>query len=175
MSSFDYFKICKECDDEECCKEPYYAFLSKIEILKIKEYLLANKFEKKFQNFISKGNFTYNDEKTEVFSIKKDKGKCIFLKDNRFCMIQNVKPLDCRQWPLTFDYLEKEDKLIIYRGVCPLSDVLDENWIKSMIEIIKKEVKNWPLQDLAAYTSYDRDDTLREIKIFENFLGIKDK
>ena len=170
MESFDYFKTCEKCDDDECCKEPYYAFVSKGEIQRIKDYIKKEKFPEKFNDFLTKETFRYKNKDVEVFAIKKINGPCIFLKDNRFCLIQKVKSLDCRQWPLTFDYLENEDKLIIFKGVCPLSDVLKDGWVEFMVETIKSELKTWPLEDLAAYSSYDRDDSLREIIVVKNFL-----
>ncbi|MHA1798533.1 MAG: YkgJ family cysteine cluster protein [Candidatus Helarchaeota archaeon] len=173
MEFFDYYAVCKKCKDEGCCKEPYYAFSSKIEIEKIKTYMSKMKFPKEFKNFITKEKFIHHDKETEVFSIKKINGSCIFLTDNRFCMIQDVKPLDCRQWPLTFDYIENEDKLVIFEGDCPLTNVLKKSWINSTIETIKNELKSWPLEDLAAYSSYDRDDSLKEIRVIKNFLRDK--
>ena len=175
METYNYFLTCEKCDDDECCKEPYYAFASKIEIQRIKDYIKKEKFPKKFTNFLNREKFIYKNKENEVLAIRKIDGSCIFLKDNRFCMIQKVKPLDCRQWPLTFDYIEKEDKLIIYKGVCPLSDILKEQWIESMVNIIETELQSWPLEDLAAYSSYDRDDTLIEIRVVENYLKNKDK
>ena len=170
MEPFDYYSICEKCDDEECCKEPYYAFVSKGEIKKIKDYIKKKKFPSEFSDFLDVEKFTFKNKEYEVFAIKKIEGPCIFLKNNRFCMIQSVKSLDCRQWPLTFDYIEEEDKLIIYKGVCPLSEVLQEDWIEFMVETIKSELKTWPLEDLAAYSSYARDDSLKEIRVVKNFL-----
>ena len=142
MALFDYFKICKECTDEECCKEPYYAFLSKGEVQKIKDFLKKEKFAKKYFDFITEEDFEYKNKDYKVLSIKKINGPCLFLKDERFCMIQEVKPLDCREWPLTFDYDEKNDELTIYKGVCPLSDALGQDWVEDMIERIRKEGYN---------------------------------
>lgn len=170
MVLFDYFKVCNVCTDEECCKEPYYAFMSKGEVQKIKDYLKKENFDKKYFEFITEENFQYKNKNYKVLSIKKINGPCIFLENNRFCMIQDVKPLDCREWPLTFDYDEYHNELTIYKGFCPLSEVLDDYWIKDMIKKIKKELKKWPLEDLAAYSSYDRDDTLQSIKKVKNFL-----
>jgi len=170
MALFDYFKVCNECTDEYCCKEPYYAFMSKGEVQRIKDYLKKENFPKKFSEFIAEEDFEYKNEDYKVLAIRKINGPCIFLKDKRYCMIQDVKPLDCREWPLTFDYDEKKDELTIYKGECPLSDVLDEEWVNDMVERIRRETAQWPIEDLAAYSSYDRDDTLKPIKKFKRFL-----
>ncbi|MHA1297910.1 MAG: YkgJ family cysteine cluster protein [Candidatus Helarchaeota archaeon] len=172
MEDFNFFKICENCEDEECCKEPYYAFFAENEkrriIDKIKE--LKIKLLDNPEDFFEIEEIKYNKNILTFHTIKKINGKCIFLERNRICLIHDVKPFDCKIWPLTWDYFPKDNKLVIYLGECPLTKKMPKSWIDSTIEEIKKELKNRTKEELIAYSLLERDETLRIIKEIPNFL-----
>ena len=170
--NFDFFKICKECKDEECCSEPYYAFIAKNEIEQIQNKIkeLNLKFLKNSNDFIDFETVNYKNQPLSFRTIRKQNNNCIFLKDRKICLIHEVKPFDCKIWPLTYDYLPEENKLVIYLGVCPLTDKVPKSWIESTIEQMKKELKKRDIEELISYSLLDRDENLKIIKEIPNFL-----
>lgn len=162
MSSIDFFRTCKICNDEECCKDPYYAFCGRHEIKKIKKFLNDSKKTRKLQNWLESENTTIMGTDYEFFSIKRIDGTCIFLEGERLCQIHPVKPLDCRTWPLTWDYIEEKNRLLIYIGECPLKEPLLRN--PGVVESIKRkiisEVQDFTPEERAVYTSFEKNETL---------------
>ena len=172
MADFNFFKTCKECQDEECCREPYYAFIAANEINRIKEMDKSLDLEilespNEFFEFVE---IEHENDILKFRTIKKINTKCVFLKGRRLCLIHEIKPFDCKIWPLTYDYLPKENKLVVYLGDCPLSKEVPQSWIESTIEEIKKELKTRTLEELIAYSLLDRDETLKIIKEIPDFL-----
>ncbi|MFX1453402.1 MAG: YkgJ family cysteine cluster protein [Promethearchaeota archaeon] len=172
MEEFDFFKICEKCKDEECCREPYYAFIAENEIKRISNKIKELNLEigDKSEDFIDIEVVYYNNEPLHFKVIKKINEKCVFLKNRRFCLINEVKPFDCKIWPLTYDYFPKENKLVIYLGDCPLTKKIPKSWINSTIEEIKKELKKRTKEELISYSILERDDTLKIIKEIPDFL-----
>ncbi len=172
MEKFDFFKTCKKCKDEECCREPYYAFVAENEIERIRNKIkeLKLKISDKSEDFIDIEVVYYEDEPLKFKVIKKINKDCIFLENRRYCRINEVKPFDCKIWPLTYDYFPKENKLVIYLGDCPLTKKMPKSWIESTIEEIKKELKKRTKEELISYSILDRDETLKIIKEIPNFL-----
>ncbi|MFX0135068.1 MAG: YkgJ family cysteine cluster protein, partial [Candidatus Hodarchaeota archaeon] len=123
MEDFDFFKICKNCKDEECCREPYYAFIAENEIERIRNKIkeLNLKISDNSEDFIDIEVVYYKNKPLKFKVIKKINENCVFLENRRFCQINDVKPFDCKIWPLTYDYFPKENKLVIYLGECPLT------------------------------------------------------
>ncbi|MHA1381881.1 MAG: YkgJ family cysteine cluster protein [Candidatus Helarchaeota archaeon] len=172
MAEFDFFKICENCQDEECCKEPYYAFVAGNEIKRISEKLKGIKDInlENFSDFFIFETISYKNKTLRFRTIKKIEGSCIFLKNNRICLIHDVKPFDCKIWPITWDYFPEKNKLVIYLGDCPLSRKVPDSWINSTIEEIEKVLKKRTDEELIAYSILDRDETLKIIKEIPNFL-----
>lgn len=172
MEEIDFFKICKSCTDEECCSEPYYIFIAKNEIERIRNKIqeLDFKLLQNPDNFFDLEVVYYKNKPFTFRSIKKINNKCAFLKNKRICLIHEVKPFDCRIWPLTYDFLLEENKLIIFLGMCPLTDQIPNSWIESTIEQMKKELKKRDMKELIAYSVLGKDENLRIIREIPNFL-----
>jgi len=167
-NDFNYFLVCEDCQDEQCCADPYITFCASNEIEKIKEKV--RDFPKKFQNFLDLDTIMYKNEKYQYHSFKKNKGKCIFLKNRRVCLIHNEKPLHCRCFPLVWSYEEEGNKLFIYIDEdpsCPLSNTLskDTQWINNMKKIITAEVQQMSKWDRIAFASLETDATIRLIDV----------
>ena len=165
--NFNYFEICKNCVDEDCCADPWFTFCAKNEIEKIKDKI--KDFPKKFQYFLEENMRLYKNEEIRYCGIRKIRGKCIFMKDHHICLIHDVKPLHCRCFPLLWSYEETEDKLIIYMDECPLSPILskDKKWIENMKKIIVQEVQQMSKVDRFAFSALESAITLQMIDIID--------
>src|SRR5436309_525118 len=51
---------------------------------------------------------------------RRSSGECIFLTDDRQCAIYDIRPLDCRLFPLDLTELNGEIWWVIYHSFCPL-------------------------------------------------------
>jgi len=81
-----------------CCKWPGYVRLNKNEITKIADFLGLDEF-------------AFTDKYTEITSdrcnltlIEHDDGSCIFFHESSECEINPVKPLQCRNFPLIWNF-----------------------------------------------------------------------
>lgn len=95
---------CRRCGN--CCKWPGYVRLFSFEVEKIAEFLNLSVHE-----FTDKYTILTNDRRN-LSLIEYPGGKCIFFRKNspNGCMIEAVKPQQCRNFPLSwnFDGWEKE-------------------------------------------------------------------
>ncbi len=169
MESFDYFKVCKDCTIF-CCQQ-FYAFLAEHEIEQIQSKLniITPELKDIKKEFFESKKIDGEKESMNARILKKIDGKCIFLKDDKICLIHDVKPFDCKIWPLTFDYFPEKNKLVIYLGSCPLTNELPNSWIESTIQQIKKELKKWNKKELTSYSllcDIENYKTLLEISNF---------
>jgi hypothetical protein len=164
-----FYAYCKKCKHSDCCSVPFFAFVSNFEKEKIIKYLKsiknAMKDEKLFEKFKVEG---LNGEYFYKIS-KKNNGKCIFLRDNKSCLIQNVKPLDCILWPLTFDYMQKTKEIIIYIGNCfSITEMkrmkILNNWIQDQKKLLLSRIKEYSTSELIAYTSLYGAPNLRVLE-----------
>lgn len=93
--------ICNRCG--ECCKAPGYVFVSGKELESISKFLKIN--SEKF-----KQDYCRDEEPYLTLKVKED-AACIFLTD-KGCLIHEVKPKQCRQFPRqwrewdAYDYCE---------------------------------------------------------------------
>ena len=165
--TFNYYQVCLSCTDEECCSDPYFTFCARNELDKIEEKIKG--FPKKFHYFLDINTLLYKKEEYQYYGIRKIRGKCIFLKDLRSCLIHNVKPLHCRCWPLIWNYEATENKLIIYMDDCPLTPILSKNkqWIEDMKQTIISEVLEMSKLDRIAISSLECEDTMQKIDIID--------
>jgi len=170
MESFDYFKVCKDCNTF-CCQK-FNAFLAKNEIQRIRNKLkeLDLKFKDNKANFFEFKSKNFKNQTIKIRFLKKINGKCLFLKNNKICLIHEVKPFDCKLWPLTFDYFVEENTLIIYLGMCPLTNELPNSWIESTIQKIEEELKKWDKNELLSYSLMSDLENYKIIKKIPNFL-----
>ncbi len=154
----NFLKICQRCKNSDCCTIPFYAFATENERNRILEYLKAKEIHIKEKNiFQIHTNNESNGLKTYLIS-KKKTGKCIFLKKDKSCLIQEVKPIDCLNWPLTYDYIQDSNELIIYLFNCLFSKTLKKlNKLNKWVELQKteliKNLTNYSIDELVAYSS----------------------
>lgn len=164
-----FYNYCKKCKHSDCCSVPFFAFVSNIEKEKILKYLKSIKSSIKdevlFENFKVAG---LNGEHFYKIS-KKNNGKCIFLRNNKSCLIQKIKPLDCILWPLTFDYMQKTKEIIIYIGNCFSINEMKRmkilnNWIQDQKSLLLSRIKEYTKSELIAYTSLYGAPNLRVLE-----------
>ena len=163
---FNYFTICNKCHDDECCADPYLTFCARNEIQKIKDAIKV--FPQKFQNFLDTYLISHNGAEHEWYGLRKVKGKCIFLKLPRLCLIHDAKPLHCRCFPLVWGYEEETNTLLIYIDTnpsCGLVPILskDTQWIENMKKTIVTEVQKMEIIDRVAYEALEGDESLKLI------------
>ncbi len=171
MSEFDYFSICKTCN-LFCC-QIFNAFIATNEVERINEKIRKSNldFLKNKENFFDFKLIDYDSQQLPSRLLKKNKdNKCIFLNNDKKCIIHEVKPLDCRIWPITFDYKPEENKLIIYLGSCPLSSILPESWVEATINQMVNELRQFDIDQLISYSiSLSPIKDLKIIKVVQNF------
>ncbi len=165
--SYNYFLVCKSCTDEECCADPCFIFCASNEIQKIEQKI--KEFSKEFQEFLSVDTIRYKNKTHLWYGLKKINGKCIFLK-GRTCLIHEVKPLQCRAYPLIWGWEEEGNKLIIYadeNSGCLLAPILlkDKNWVETMKKVIFEEVQEMSIADRFAFQSLESTGSPRMIDI----------
>ena len=166
----DFFKFCQKCKNSVCCSKPFYAFVIEREYEKIikfcKEKKISIDMDKVFLDFASNSS---NGSKNYLIS-KKDTGQCIFLGPDKRCLIEEVKPLDCLFWPLTFDYSADANQIIIYLGDCLFvreikKTKLLKNWIETQKTNILKGISNYSKADLIAYTTLPNIFSCKKLSI----------
>ena len=102
---------CKRCGN--CCRVPGYVHLSQSEIDACAEYLGMDVAE-------------FTDQYTRLtrcrrglsLNERKD-GSCIFLTEGGECLIEPVKPLQCRQFPALWQYKDIENICPGWKGARP--------------------------------------------------------
>jgi Fe-S-cluster containining protein len=105
-------KHCSSCDSR-CCKYP-------IILPKERERIIKHKG----MGFLEKRVFR---KRKGYYVIEKD--PCPFLKDNR-CVVEEVKPSNCRIFPLVFS---PEENKYIKSGECPVK-LLDKGFVKEALK-----------------------------------------
>lgn len=95
---------CRCCGN--CCRVPGYVLVSQQEIDRIAEFMGIDVYQ-----FIETYTRLTNN-RAGLSLIEKDDGACVFLgKDNR-CLIEDVKPEQCRKFPSEWKYSDMRD-------ICP--------------------------------------------------------
>lgn len=149
----DYLKfvnfgsICATCKDN-CCKK-YYAVL-----LPEEEKLIEHTFE-------------VSTPLGNVKAVGSRNGKpCPYLDDKGFCKIYNLRPFDCRVWPLTVYYdFEKDEKVIYLDMECPAvaEDKIPKELIDKMLDVLKNISSDIDKEWLKKYTLAPWPNKLKEI------------
>ena len=161
----DFINYCRKCENSVCCSKPFYAFATETERDNIRAYLKANNFVENNDEIYQKR--VHNGITYYVIN-KKNDGKCLFLKEDKSCLIQPVKPLDCQLWPITFDYKPKTNELIIYLGNCVAVKEMKklkvlEQWVNEYKAILLNNVIKYKKDDLIAYSSLPSIAKLKKI------------
>ncbi|KYK26296.1 hypothetical protein AYK26_05300 [Euryarchaeota archaeon SM23-78] len=124
-------KYCVPCGSS-CCKISQTIgspIISEEEKEKIEDYLKKNN-----KNINCYKRIDVDDE--HYYILKENNGDCCFLQGNN-CMIQEVKPLDCQDYPVKAVY---EDNKIVFiiDTECPASDSLTPEFIEEAKKIALK-------------------------------------
>lgn len=81
----------------------------------------------------------------------KKRKTCIFLKD-KLCTINDIKPLDCRAYPLVFWSDAGHGRISHFLDLdCPMAMNLSKKDIVEIRKMIELETKNWLKKDLYKY------------------------
>ncbi len=78
---------------------------------------------------------------------------CIFL-DNGKCAIQDVKPLDCKAFPMTFT-IYGDNRIFLLELRCPQFKAVTDDWLSETKELIKKETAHWTEKEKKDYSGID--------------------
>ena len=154
----DFFKFCQRCEDSTCCTKPFYAFVTQTERDKIIEYIKLKNINLDEKDVFQIYTFDKLTKIATYLISKKSNGKCLFLKEDLTCQIQDVKPQDCLNWPLTFDYKSKSNKIIIYLGQCLFVKELEKlkqlkTWLDDSLKIMIQNLSKYNKIELMAYTT----------------------
>jgi len=138
--------ICSEKCVSKCCKSTPPALTSE-DILKIGEYVSNDEWIKTIGN---------SSKKTHLVAKKSGSNDCFFLTENNLCKIYEIRPLDCKLFPLFVKLDEngsdsyKVKWLIWY---CPLTNEIGEGKLcEEAKEIVLEYIGNKP-QILFEYQS----------------------
>ena len=124
MKELSLYEICQDCGTK-CCKETGPAIV------------FANEVEKIVAQ--GKGNFMQYVEGTDCYIIPRDEKGCPYLEKGN-CSIQEVKPLDCRIYPLGLN----ENLQLGISDDCPAKHLLGEDYLakaEKLIAILTDEEK----------------------------------
>ncbi|MBD3350331.1 MAG: hypothetical protein GF364_02490 [Candidatus Lokiarchaeota archaeon] len=149
---------CQECG--RCCQGcgEGFVFLYDDEIKKITEFLKISydEFLEKYTEIIESEYILYDvvslkptKKKTFLKSIvlkwNEETGACVFLDDKK-CKIYEVRPLQCKTWPVWYYLMTKKDQFKEAREKCPGLSILDSDKStryytkEEIIETLKQEV-----------------------------------
>jgi Fe-S-cluster containining protein len=155
----DFYKFCKDCKGTMCCTKPFFAFSTDSERNKILEYLQTQNLTiNDAEIFVKRQSSKFVTGIPYYLINKKENGECIFLKEDKSCLIQPVKPLDCLFWPLTFEFNPNTDELDILLGDCFFTKQIKKarilkEWVAKEQENLIKQIPNFSRDDLIAYNS----------------------
>ena len=155
----DFYKFCKDCKGTMCCTKPFFAFPTESERKKILEYLQAQNLSMNEAEIFVKRQSSKFITGIPYFVINKKKnGECIFLKEDKSCLIQPVKPLDCFFWPLTFEFNPNTMRWISYWAIVSSRNKsrnpgMFKDWVAKEKENMIKQIPNFSRNELIAYNS----------------------
>ena len=137
-------KLCKHCLG--CCREDGYRDI-------IMSAYDARKLNSKC---VKKVGPIYKFRKSkDAFCHFWGKGGCVLKYENR--------PLDCRIFPLTFNWKEGKPEFFFF-AACPQIKRFSKNWIDRTKREAIKEIKNWSEKEIKFYTSTDPEWGLISLK-----------
>lgn len=87
----------------------------------------------------------------------------MFLKRNGKCLIHEVKPLDCKLYPFTFDYDENSKSFVYYIGNC--NAILSLKKTDKLLDFIRFS-KTYFLDNISKCKEY-------ELIAYSNYLHVK--
>ncbi|MFX0063090.1 MAG: YkgJ family cysteine cluster protein [Candidatus Hermodarchaeota archaeon] len=154
LTSLKEKKLCKLCG-AKCCWSigPILTFN---DIKRIKTHFAQENFFYK----VRRGNNDY-------FTMKKMGEKCFFLNKRNYCLINDVKPLDCSLFPIVLEVIsiEKSDQWLLnwrYHS-CLLSQ--DKN-LDELLQQARRAIKEKEISELLEYSKAMRMSKAYRRKIF---------
>ncbi len=96
--------VCQRCGN--CCRVEGYVLLTQNEVVSCAAHLSMDVEE--FTKYYTR----LTKYRTGLSLVERDNGACIFLSENGQCLIEPVKPLQCRQFPVLWQYKDIEN-------ICP--------------------------------------------------------
>ena len=131
-TTFNYCKICKKC----CHKGGFDAVLmSRYDIKRLQK---AGKNVK----FVKDG---------AVFRMKLEKGKCKFLSSKGCTLPEELKPLDCKLFPMHVYPLGKNKYFFMVNLACPHWNKLSSAYVENAKKIALRELKHWTTKEKIGY------------------------
>ena len=112
--------------------------MSEKEVLRIERYCKKN-FGKTIDAF---EEVFVGKDKYFVFADITD-GECPFLDKDLHCIIQDVKPLDCRSYPIVAIYSDNDKIEFIFDDTCPAFENLSKEFVSKAKKIALKSVKSF--------------------------------
>ena len=122
MGEVNFLEECKRCGHKCCQRNPLF-FLSDVE--RIKELFDGLEFEEVEED--------YYILKNEVF------GSCFFLKEG-ICVLQDIKPINCRAYPLMYKFNEDGKLRWFFSDFCPVSGKVSRDFINKGIKLYLSEL-----------------------------------
>ena len=124
---FNFRPYCKKCKGL-CCKVPYVAFLTPRDIERISKKTLCLNFYLKWGSF---------------YFMRIKNNKCIFYDEiNQSCSIYDVRPLDCRSYPLLCRYNDNRKLTWRIDFNCPVANFLPSSRIIQMKKVVLTELQS---------------------------------
>jgi Fe-S-cluster containining protein len=152
---------CESCN-QACCREPFKQLYTRFKI----DQIIAN------HDYITPENksdfFTRKDEVLNGIPVsyfitnKRNDGSCVFLNEQGLCSIYLDRSLDCKTYPVIFEYDTSTNEVTIYldqtpdcRDGTPLFDQNSELVVSEVDKIeqqLREELVHWTRDELIAYT-----------------------
>lgn len=148
LNFVDFGNICKSCNIN-CCKRFYAVLLPEEEGI----------FEHEFEVETPLGKVKAIGSKNEM--------PCPYLDEKGLCRVYNIRPFDCRAWPVMLYYdFEKDEKVVYLDMDCPAAkeNKIPKELLDKIVEVIKgiDIDKEW----LKKYTLAPWPNNLKEIARF---------
>lgn len=128
-------KFCKIC--KKCCHE------NGLGVVRLSGYDIKRlqKAGKKI-GFVKEGG---------VFWLKLEKGKCKFLGSKGCELPEEIRPLDCRLFPVHFHFLGKNKYYFTVSLACPYWNKISKNYIEIVKKDALKDLKHWTKKEKIGY------------------------
>jgi len=130
-------EACRGCVKACCCRSEastysmhHEALVSAGEIVRIERATGRSDFyEERESHYAEEAYYTLR---------LRDDGTCLFFEPQvGQCSIYDIRPVDCRLFPLDFDEFDEDDTNRWFLWACPLSEQLDATAVEDMIAVLE--------------------------------------
>jgi len=101
MAAEDFEFRCQRCGN--CCRVPGYVVLSDAEIDAIAAYIGIDSYQ------FTETYTRLTENRAGLSLVEKGDGSCVFLSADNGCLIESVKPRQCREFPFGWRYEAMRD------------------------------------------------------------------